>query len=62
MILVETQYETYDGELLASVKMFKIWRHYLEGCKHKVFVFTDHKNLCYFMDMKNISSRQVYWA
>ena len=33
MILVETQYETYDQELLAIVEAFKTWRPYLEGCK-----------------------------
>ena len=41
-----TQYEIYDGELLAIVEAFKTWQHYLEGCKHKVLVFTDHNNFC----------------
>ena len=62
MIPAETQYETYNGELLAIVKTFKTWRHYLEGCKYKVLVFTDHNNLCQFMDTKSLSSRQVRWA
>ena len=31
MILVETRYETHNGELLAIVEAFKIWRYYLEG-------------------------------
>ena len=31
MILAETGYETYDGELLAIIEAFKTWRHYLEG-------------------------------
>ena len=59
MILTETQYKTHDGELLAIVKAFKTWRHYLEGCKHEVFVFTDYNNLYCFMDTKNLSFRQV---
>ena len=62
MIPAETRYETHDGELLAIVEAFKTWRHYLEGCKHKVFVLTDHNNLCRFMDTKSLSSRQVCWA
>ena len=62
MILVETRYNTHDGELLAIVEAFKTWRHYLEGCKHEVLVFTDHNNLRRFMDTKSLSSRQVYWA
>ena len=45
MIPAETQYKTYDGELLAIVEAFKTWRHYLEGYKHKVLVLTDHNNL-----------------
>ena len=62
IIPAETQYETHDSELLTIFKAFKTWRHYLEGCKHKVLVFTDHNNLCCFMDMKCLSSRQVRWA
>ena len=62
MIPAKTRYETYDGELLAIVEAFKIWRHYLEGCKHEVLVLTDHNNLQRFMDTKSLSSRQVRWA
>ena len=62
MILVETRYKTYDGELLAIVETFKTWRNYLEGCKHEVLVLTNHNNLCQFMDTKSLSSRQVWWA
>ena len=62
MILAETRYETYDSELLAIVEAFKTWRHYLEGCKHEVLVLTNHNNLRQFMDMKSLSSRQVWWA
>ena len=45
MIPAETQYKIQDVELLAIVEAFKTWRHYLEGCKHKVFVLTNHNNL-----------------
>ena len=62
MIPAETQYKTYDGKLLAIVEAFKMWRHYLEGCKHNVLIFTDHNNLRQFMDTKILSSRQVRWA
>ena len=60
MIPAETRYETHDGELLAIVEAFKTWRHYLEGCKHKVLVLTDHNNLCRFMETKSLSSCQVW--
>ena len=62
MIPAETWYETHDGELLAIVEAFKTWRHYLESCKHKLFVLTDHNNLYQFMDTKSLSSCQVQWA
>ena len=59
MILAETRYKTHNGELLAIVKTFKTWHHYLEGCKHEVLVLTDHNNLRQFMDTKSLSFRQV---
>ena len=61
MIPAETQYKTHDGELLAIVEAFKTWRHYLEGCKHKILVLTDYNNLRRFMNTKSLSSRQVRW-
>ena len=41
----------------AIVKAFKIWRHYLEGCKYDVLVLTDYNNLCCFMDTTSLSSK-----
>ena len=41
MIPTETWYKTHNSKLLAIVKAFKIWRHFLEGCKYKVLVFID---------------------
>ena len=57
MIPAKTKYKTYDIELLAIVKAFKTWRHYLKDCKYKVLVLTDHNNLCQFIDAKSLSSR-----
>ena len=62
MIPAETRYETHDSELLAIVEAFKTWRHYLEGCKHKVLVLTNHDNLRQFIDSKSLSFRQVRWT
>ena len=62
MILAKIRYKTHNGEFLAIVNVFKTWRHYLEGCKHKVLVLFNHNNLCRFMDTKNLSSRQVCLA
>ena len=62
MVPTETQYKTYNDELLAIVEAFKTWRHYLEVCKHKVLVLTDHNNFCRFIDTKSLSSKLVHWA
>lgn len=62
MILAETRYKTYDQELLAMVEAFKTWRYYLEGYKFEVMVLTDYNTLCQFMDIKNLSSRQIRWV
>ena len=62
MIPAKTRYKTHNSELLAIVEAFKTWRHYLEGYKYKLLVFTDHNNLCFFMNTKSLSSRRVCWA
>ena len=62
MIPAGTEYKMHNGELLAIIKAFKTWRHYLKSSQHKVFVLTDHNNLRRFMDTKSFSSRQVRWA
>lgn len=62
MILAKTQYETNDNVFLAIIKTFKTWQHYDEDCKHEVLRLTDHNNLYYFMDIKNLSAKQVSWT
>ena len=59
IILTETQYKAYNDNFLAIIKAFKTLQYYLEGCKHEVLILTDPNNLWRFMDMKNLSSRQV---
>ena len=59
MIPDKTRYEPHNSKLLAIIEQFKICRHYLKGCKHKVLMLTDQKNLKYCMDTKNLSSKQV---
>ena len=62
IIPAKTRYETHNAELLAIVKAFKTWRHYLEGSQYEVLVLTDHNNLRQFIDTKSLSSKQVRWA
>jgi hypothetical protein len=58
----EINYEIHDKELLTIVDCFKIWRRYLEGLLHMVLVYTDHKNLEYFMMTKVLNRRQARWC
>ena len=58
----EVNYEIHDKEMLAIVTAFKEWRRYLEGAKHQVKVYTDHKNLEYFLTTKILNRRQARWA
>ena len=42
-------YLIYDKEFMAIIFRFKEFRHYLIGNIHKVKVFTNHKNITYFV-------------
>ena len=55
----ELNYNTYDKELLAIFKAFKIWQHYLEGPAYPINIVTDHKNLEYFSMTKVLTWRQA---
>jgi hypothetical protein len=58
----EINYEIHDKELLPIVDCFKAWRRYLEGSLYTVQVFTNHKNLEYFMTTEVLNRRQACWA
>ena len=45
----ERNYEIHDKEMLAIVRGLEAWRHLLEGAQYKFEIWTDHKNLEYFM-------------
>jgi hypothetical protein len=45
---VERNYKIHDTEMLAIIRGLEEWRHYLEGARHPVEIWTDHKNLKYF--------------
>jgi len=38
------------------------WRHFLEGAPQKFEIWTDHKNLEYFMSAKKLNRRQARWS
>jgi len=45
----ERNYEIHDKEMLVIIKGLESWRHLLEEAKFKFKIWTDHKNLEYFM-------------
>ena len=45
---VEQNYNIYNKEMLAIIWAMEEWRHFLEGAKHPLEIWMDHKNLEYF--------------
>jgi len=45
----ERNYEIHNKEMLAVIRCLEVWRHFLEGTTVKFEIWTDHKNLKYFM-------------
>jgi len=59
---VERNYEIHDKEMLAIIRVLEEWRHFLEGVTYPVEIWTDHKNLEYFMTAKKLNHRQARWS
>jgi len=51
----ERNYEIYNKEILAVIRGLENWKHLLEGAKFKFEVWTDHKNLEYFMKVQKLN-------
>jgi hypothetical protein len=64
LLETERNYEIHDKEMLAIMRALDEWRHFLEGALHKVEleIWTDHKNLEYFMLAKKLNCRQARWS
>ena len=59
---VERNYEIHDKEMLAIVRALEEWRHFVEGAEHHCEIWTDHKNLQYFMTAEKLNRRQARWS
>ena len=55
----ERNYEIHDKEMLAIIRGLENWRHLLEGAQLKFEIWTDHKNLEYFMKAQKLNRRQA---
>ena len=58
----ERNYEIHDKEMLAIIRCLEAWRHFLEGAKGWFKIWTDHKNLKYFMKAQKLNQRQTRWS
>src|SRR5712671_2826387 len=45
----------------AVVKALKHWRHHLAGAKHPFTVVTDHANLAYWKESRDLNRRMARW-
>ncbi|KAF8748816.1 Chromo (CHRromatin Organization MOdifier) domain [Rhizoctonia solani] len=57
----EANYNTHDKELLAIIKALEEWRIFLEATDKPVQVFTDHRNLEYWMQARTFNRRHARW-
>ena len=58
----ERNYEIHDKEMLAIIRGLDAWRHLLEGVQFKFEIWTDHKNLEYFIKVQKLNRKQARWA
>src|SRR5215471_11584670 len=48
--------------MLAIIRCLEEWRHFLEGAPHTVEIWSDHRNLEYFMTAKKLNCCQACWS
>ena len=58
----ERNYEIHDKEMLAIIWCLEAWRHFFKGAKNWFEIWTDHKNLEYFIKTQKLNQRQTRWA
>ena len=56
---MERNYEIHNKEMLAIIRGLESWRHLLEGVQFKFEIWTNHKNLEYFMKAQKLNRRQA---
>ena len=55
----EKNYEIHNKEILAIIRRLENWRHLLKGIHFKFEIWTDYKNLEYFMKAQKLNHRQA---
>jgi len=48
--------------MLVVIRYLEAWRHFLKGAVEKFKIWTDYKNLEYFIKAQKLNRRQARWA
>jgi len=48
-------YEIHNKKMLVVIRCLEVWRYFLEGTTVKFKIWTDHKNLKYFMKVQKLN-------
>ena len=59
---MERNYEIHNKEMLGVIRCLEAWQHFLEGARTKFKIWTDHKDLEYFISSQNLNRRQARWT
>jgi len=59
---MERNHKIHDKKMLAVVRCLEAWRHFLEETTAKFEIWTDHKNLEYFIKVQKLNRKQARWA
>ena len=58
----EKNYKIHDKKMLVVIRGLENWRYLLKDAKYKFEIWTDHKNLEYFVRAQKLNWRQAQWA
>ena len=58
----EKNYEIHNKEILVIIQCLEAWKHFLEGAKDYFEIWTDYKNLEYFIKVQKLNRRQARQA
>ena len=61
LVGAEQNYQVYDLELLAVIRVLKAWRPYLISPPEPTIFYTDHQNITYFRQLQDLTARQMRW-
>ncbi|KIM61573.1 hypothetical protein SCLCIDRAFT_121590, partial [Scleroderma citrinum Foug A] len=61
LVGAEQNYQVYDLELLAVIRVLKVWRPYLISPPEPTIFYTDHQNITYFRQLQDLTARQMRW-